>query len=91
MISTTIIAASALTLNTLFIPLFGWIWSRENKIVKLETEVEMLKHESNENKELLEKKFSILINSITAMNDKFDCLKEELHQFQLSSLERRKS
>ena len=90
MISTATIAASALTLNTLFIPLFGWIWSRENKITKLETEVDMLKKESVENKELLEKKFNILTSSITTMIEKFDELREDLHRLEVNSLKRRK-
>ena len=90
MISTATIAASALTLNTLFIPLFGWIWSRENKITKLETEVDMLKKESVENKELLEKKFNILTSSITTMIEKFDELREDLHRLEVNTLKRRK-
>ena len=90
MLSTSFIAATALTLNTLFLPLIGWIWSRENKITKLETEVEMLKSESKENKDLLEKKFNTLTASITTVIEKFDELKEDLHQFQLNNIRRRK-
>ena len=86
MISTTMIAASALTLNTLFIPLFGWIWSRENKIVKLETEVEMLKQESKDNKDLLEKKFTLLTNSILSVAEKLDELKTDIHKIELNAV-----
>jgi hypothetical protein len=76
MIDTGFIAAVALGLNTLFIPLFGWIWSRENKIVTLETEVSILKRENKEIKQTLDGKFDLMFK-------KFDELKDEIHKIEL--------